>query len=389
MNARFLIFVSIVTAILSAACFYVGSRAIALSPWIAVHRESVWLFFALFVLLQILGPYLYRVTPDRQNRLFVLHWMIYMTLGAFACVFFYVLAADVLMMGWRFLFGAAAAASIERRSFLGVAAATAASVILGAFQAARAPRVYEVNVPIKGLPEAFDGFRILQISDLHVGPTIGRAYAERVTAMGNSLSPDLVALTGDFIDGTVDRLRDAVAPLKDLRAPYGVYYVTGNHEYYWGAREWVEEFRRLDARVLLNEHTLIRKGDAEIVIAGIADEEAGGLIPEHASDPIKAVAGAPAGAIKILLAHRPSAYKKAAEAGFDLQLSGHTHGGQFFPWSLVVGMAYRFTKGLHRFEDLWVYVSRGTGYWGPPVRFGVPGEMTLLKLRRGDSQSVR
>lgn len=373
MNVRFLIFISIVVGVLSSAAYYVGARFIVHSAWASNHAEAVWLSLGIFIVLQILGPFLYRLAPDRENRLFIVHWVVYVALGTFACVFFYTAVADLLALAGRVF---------ERWAFVIMATLTTVSVVVGVFQAARGPKVYEVRIPIENLPSAFDGFRIVQVSDLHIGPTIGRAYAEKVVSMANGLSPDAVALTGDFIDGTVTRLRSAVEPLKNLRAAHGVFYVTGNHEYYWGAREWVEEFKKLGARVLLNEHVMIRKGGDEIVLAGVADEEAGGIVPEHASDPAKAVAGSPPEAVKILLAHRPSRYKEAAKEGFSLQLSGHTHGGQFFPWSLIVGMAYKFSKGLHRFENLWVYVSRGTGYWGPPIRFGVPGEVTVLTLKK-------
>lgn len=381
MNARFLIFISIVVLILSLVSFYIGMRFIAHSDWAGRHSEAVWLSLGLFILLQLLGPLLYRLAPDRENRLFIVHWVVYMTLGTFACVFFYTLAADLLTLASRIFLSFEIAAVAERWAFVAVAGVTGFSILIGLVQAARGPRVYDVGIPIHNLPEAFDGFRIAQISDLHIGPTLGKDYAERVVTMANALSPDVVALTGDFVDGTVERLRDRVEPLRRLKAPYGVFYVTGNHEYYWGAREWCEEFRRLGARVLLNEHEVIRKDGAAMVLAGVTDEEAGGIIPEHASDTTKAIDGAPADAVKILLAHRPSRYQEAAKAGFSLQLSGHTHGGQFFPWSLVVGMVYKFTKGLHRFENLWIYVSRGTGYWGPPIRFGVPGEIGLVTLK--------
>lgn len=388
MNSRFLIFISIVVGILSLVSFYIGMRFIAHSDWAERHSEAVWLSLGIFILFQLLGPLLYRQAPDRENRLFIVHWAIYVTLGTFACVFFYTLAADLLTLASKIFLSSENAAAAERWAFVAVAGVTAGSVVIGVIQAARGPKVYEVDVPIQNLPMAFDGFRIVQISDLHIGPTIGRDYAERVVAMANALYPDVLALTGDFIDGTVERLRDRIEPLSRLKAKHGVFYVTGNHEYYWGAREWVEEFRRLGFRVLLNEHEVIRKDGAEMVLAGVTDEESGGIIPEHAWNPAKAASGAPVAAIKILLAHRPSGYRVAAKAGFSLQLSGHTHGGQFFPWSLIVGMVYRFSKGLHRFENLWINVSRGTGYWGPPIRFGVPGEVSLLTLKNDRSSAA-
>jgi len=382
MKARFIIFISIVTVILGLASFYVGARFIAHSPWARGHSGAVWMALAVFILLQILGPYLYRVFPDHIHRLFVVHWAVYMTLGVFACVFFYTLVADLLIALLIFILGPRIALVAESWSFVAVGAMATASVVIGAVQVAKGPRVYEVEIPIENLPNEFDGFEIVQISDLHVGPTLGRAFIEHVVKVANDLAPDLIALTGDLIDGAVHQLRRVIEPLAQLRAKYGTFYVTGNHEYYWGVEEWIAEFRRLGARVLVNEHAVIRKDGAELVIAGVTDDSAAQIVPDQASDVAKAIAGAPDHAIKILLSHRPSGYKKAVRAGFHLQLSGHTHGGQFFPWSLIVALAFRYGKGLHRYEKFWIYVSRGTGYWGPPLRFGVPPEITLLRLKR-------
>ncbi len=161
-----------------------------------------------------------------------------------------------------------------------------------------------------------------------------------------------------------------------------MFLVTGNHEYYWGAQKWLEEFQKLGVRVLLNEHAVITKNGRELVIAGIADPTAGQLHASGAPDPEKAIEGAPGNTVKILLAHQPAVYREASRAGFHLQLSGHTHGGQFFPWSIVVALSHRYYKGLQRYENMWLYISRGAGYWGPPLRFAVPAEITLLRLKR-------
>lgn len=177
-------------------------------------------------------------------------------------------------------------------------------------------------------------------------------------------------------------LSEHTAPLGSLRAPHGVYVVTGNHEYYAGAHAWIDELRRLGLRVLLNEHVAIERDGATLVLAGVTDFSAGHFDPAHRSDPIAALAGAPAeAAVRVLLAHQPRSAAAAAEAGFDLQLSGHTHGGQFLPWNLFVPMQQPYVAGLHRHRNMWVYVSRGTGYWGPPKRFGAPSEITRIRLR--------
>lgn len=230
------------------------------------------------------------------------------------------------------------------------------------------------------LPDAFHGFRIAQISDLHVGPLIRKAYVENVVQLTRAANPDLIALTGDFSDGSARHLRDDIWPLSKLEAPYGKFFVTGNHDYYWDPAGWLKLHQEMGARLLINEHMVIEKSGDKLVLAGVTDISAGSGFPGHSSDPHAAVKGAPPGVPKILLAHQPASYKEAYAAGFDLQLSGHTHAGQFFPWSVVVKLAQKYYKGLNRHENMWVYVNRGTGFWGPPIRFGVPAEITIVKL---------
>jgi predicted MPP superfamily phosphohydrolase len=274
-----------------------------------------------------------------------------------------------------------APASLVTPSARAVAIAAVLVTLWGFANARRTARVVRVDVPITGLPAALDGFTIAQISDVHVGPTIKRPYVEAIVDTVNRLDVDLVAVTGDLVDGSVRDLAGHVAPLASLRSREGSFFVTGNHEYYSGAADWVAELRRLGVRVLMNEHVVIDHAEALLVVAGVTDYSAGHFDAAQRSDPQAAMAGAPSGAgVRVLLAHQPRSAVEAAEAGFDLQLSGHTHGGQFLPWNFFVRLQQPFTAGLHRLKRLWVYTSRGTGYWGPPKRFGAPSEITLLRL---------
>ena len=269
-----------------------------------------------------------------------------------------------------------------------------AASVWGFWAARRTALVVRVDVPIAGLPASLHGFSVAQISDMHVGPTIRQAYVQRIVARVNALGADMVAITGDLVDGHVDDLRQHVAPLSGLTSTHGTFFVTGNHEYYSGAHAWVTELRGLGIQVLMNEHKVLHheagtgagcatvdRNTEMVVVAGVADFSAHHFDESHRSDPVAALAGAPVGArLRLLLAHQPRSAAAAADAGFHLQLSGHTHGGQFWPWMFFVQYQQPFTAGLHRLDHLWVYTNRGTGYWGPPKRFGVSSEITHLRL---------
>ena len=258
--------------------------------------------------------------------------------------------------------------------------------LIGFFNARRPPAVVQVEVPIANLPPALEGFTIAQISDIHVGPTIREPWLEAIVRQVNALQADMIALTGDLVDGRVQALAPHVEPLRALAARHGTFFVTGNHEYYSGAHQWIEHLRTLGLKVLLNEHVALEHDGATLVVAGITDYSAHQFDENHRSDPKGAVANAPAHAgARILLAHQPRSIFHAVGAGYDLQLSGHTHGGQFLPWNWFVPLQQPFTAGLHRHESIWIYTSRGTGYWGPPKRFGAPAEITLLRLVCADN----
>lgn len=309
-----------------------------------------------------------------------LAWLGFGTMGLWSSLLVLTVLRDISLLGAS-LFDAHTP-MLEMASARAVPFIAVAVTLAGWINARRLARVVDVEVPLKGLPPSLEGFRIAQISDIHVGPTIKRDYLERIVARVNALNPDLIAITGDLVDGSVAELAAHTAPLAQLRARHGSYFVTGNHEYYANAAAWFEEIQRLGTRVLLNEHVLIQHAEAQLVLAGVTDYTAHHFEASHRSDPAAAIAGAPAAAPRILLAHQPRSAEAAARAGFDLQLSGHTHGGQFLPWNLFVPLQQPFTAGLHRLQDLWVYVSRGTGYWGPPKRFGAPSEITCLRLVR-------
>ena len=322
-------------------------------------------------------------TRALQNRELAdrLAWVGLTAMGFFSSLFVLTLLRDVVLLGaYLFLSGEHARLWVEPSAqatlYLSLFVTLAGLVI-----ARRRPGVVEIKIPVVDLPLALHGFSIAQISDVHVGPTIKRGFVEGVVRRVNELKADLIAVTGDLVDGSVQQLSAHTAPLAGLTARHGAYFVTGNHEYYSGERAWTEEIRRLGLRVLKNEHVVLKHDGASLILAGVTDYSAHHFDPAQRSDPAAALRGAPldAGA-KVLLAHQPSSAMAAANAGYDVQISGHTHGGQFWPWNLFVHFFQPFSSGLHRLKDLWIYVSRGTGYWGPPNRFGVPSEITRIRL---------
>jgi predicted MPP superfamily phosphohydrolase len=304
-----------------------------------------------------------------------------LALGSFSSLLVFTLLRDLALLVSAAIGAAPLEATVRVQGALAVPVLAALATVVGFINARGRARVRRVDVPIAGLPAALHGFSIAQISDLHVGPTIKRNYLERVVDAVNALGADMIAVTGDLVDGSVRELSRHTEPLSRLTARHGAFFVTGNHEYYSGAHAWIAEIRRLGVSVLVNEHVVLRHEGISIVVAGVTDLNAVYFDPAHRSDPAGAMKGAPpdAGA-RVLLAHQPRSAFAAASAGFDLQLSGHTHGGQFFPWNFVVRLFHPFTAGLHRVGRLRVYISRGTGYWGPPKRLGAPSEITLLRL---------
>ncbi|WP_426508920.1 metallophosphoesterase [Dactylosporangium sp. McL0621] len=267
-----------------------------------------------------------------------------------------------------------------RRLLLGRSLAVTAGVLsasavgIGVYQAMSAPNLKHVPIRLAKLPASMDGFRIAVVSDIHLGPLLGRSHTERIVRMINSVDADLVAVVGDLVDGSVAELGAAAEPLQDLRGKHGSFFVTGNHEYFSGYQEWVDEVNSLGVRVLRNERVDVLGLD----LAGVNDLS--GKDVGDGPDFGKALDGRDPARPVVLLAHQPIQAHDAARHGVDLQLSGHTHGGQMVPFNLLVGLQQPIVAGLGTVDGTQVYVTRGAGFWGPPVRFGAPPDISIVEL---------
>ncbi|WP_030233347.1 MULTISPECIES: metallophosphoesterase [unclassified Streptomyces] len=274
----------------------------------------------------------------------------------------------------------ATASGPSRRLFVsrvvaGAAAAAAVGTVgYGTYGVLRGPRVKRVTVPLAKLPRAAHGYRIAVVSDVHLGPVLGRGFAQKVVDTINGTQPDLIAVVGDLVDGSVKDLGPAAAPLAQLRARHGSYFVTGNHEYFSGAEQWVEEVRRLGLNPLENARREMPYFDLAGVNDVAGEEEGQG--PDFA----RALGDRDTARACVLLAHQPVQIHEAVEHNVDLQLSGHTHGGQLWPGNLIAAGANPTLAGLERYGDTQLYVSRGAGAWGPPTRVGAPSDITLIEL---------
>lgn len=359
---------------------YIGWRIAPALP--GLLAPSLFVLLLLVIGALIPAAFLGRRAPDRAvaDRW---SWAGMLSLGVFAILLVLTLGRDALLALDALWPGPPLWPPLRDASAAAVPILGAIGVGIGLLNARRTAGVRTVDVPIAGLPPALAGFTIVQISDIHVGPTVKRGYLQAIVERVNALDADVVAVTGDLVDGRVADLADDVAPLAALRARHGAFFVTGNHEYYSGAPEWIAQLRAFGLRVLLNEHVVIEHGGATLVLAGVTDFSAHHFDRSQRSDPQRAIAGAPPAAARVLLAHQPRSAAGAQAAGFQLQLSGHTHGGQIWPFNHFVPLQQPFTAGLHRLGSMWVYTSRGTGYWGPPLRLGAPSEITRVRLVPG------
>jgi len=316
----------------------------------------------------------------------ILAWTIYPWMGIALLMFTTLLATD---MAWYLLKLVPVSHLPEPRLLLqhcfGVIALSITGILGGIslWNGLRSVKVTPLTIALRRLPKSLDGLRIVQITDLHIGPLIKGEWLRQVVNKVNTLKPDLIVITGDLVDGSVEDLHQHIAPIADLHASHGTYFITGNHEYYSGVAQWCAHIANLGIRVLRNERVSITAGseDSSFDLAGV-DDWGSRHFPGEGPNLHKALEGRDPNKALILLAHQPAAVHEASEHGVDLQLSGHTHGGQIWPFTYLVYLQQPYTKGLYRHSntETQVYVSPGTGFWGPPMRLGTSAEITHITL---------
>jgi hypothetical protein len=381
-----LFFFAVITLVVGGIHYYLWSRLIRAPELGAFWQRRGGLLFIGLALLIPIGMSASRFLPKQMAS--IASWTAYGWMGVSILLLFLLLGSElvrVVIHGYNAV--SSAPADPERR--LAISRGIAGIVSFAAIGAAGTGTVSalgqvawrNVKVPLRRLSPAMSGFRIAQLTDLHIGPTLGKGWLREVVSHTNAANPDMIVITGDLVDGSVEALRAETAPLADLKAKHGVFFVTGNHEYYSGADEWIAELTRLGIRVLRNEHVAIGGADG-FDLAGVDDWSSKRFGGDHGPDLARALAGRDESRELVLLAHQPKQIHEAAAKGVGLQLSGHTHGGQIFPWGLFVRLDQPFVSGLDRLDDTMIYVSRGTGFWGPPMRVGAPSEISLLELVR-------
>jgi predicted MPP superfamily phosphohydrolase len=386
-----LAFFYIFSLLLAILYTYTGFRLI---PALFRKKSAFVAWFLLFVFWAVLSAHVYfRVTDTWPDVSRPFAWLGYSWLGVMSYLFCLTLIRDGglvfaalfsrlkrLLIKKRGLLSP----SVERRQFLYRSSSTAITVLslslgaTGAWCALQRPRVIRIPIHLPVHLAGLNGLTLAQFTDLHVGPTVGYAYVKQVCDIIGALCPDMIVFTGDLIDGHPDHLQGDIAPLKDLNAPLGNFFITGNHEYYSGVEPWLDQVVKLGFLPLLNEHRVIDYHQTQLTLAGVTDSHSRQIFPKHQWSPERAIRNAPENSYKLLLAHQPSDVYAAAQAGFDYQISGHTHGGQYYPFGYAVNLLHPFVKGLYKYKNTFVYVNQGTGYWGPPMRIGTFPEITLF-----------
>ena len=366
-------FILIALAIFSALFLYLGFRITGIGNY-------SWLVATISIGLLLLYPLVwYGILPDRLDK--VVRAVVHFDMGFLSIMVIFLIVRDIIFVPLKSIKPQWAATAFSCTIFYIMAVVTVVLLAYGYWNAQQGPKVVTIEVPMKDLPVALQNYSILQITDLHAGAGIDREYVQHVVDVARGTKVDLIALTGDIADGDFSKFKDCLEPLQELPKQSPVLYIMGNHEYIRDDEQWLAYFKKTGFTVLLNEHMVIKKGDASIIFAGVIDPAAKETDPEKGPSIAQSLQGSPTTDVRILLAHQPNIAKEAA-AHFDLQLSGHTHAGQFFPWNIAIKVLQPYAYGLKKCSSMWVYTNPGTGYWGPPIRLGTTSEISIIKLKK-------
>jgi len=383
------IFIVVVLSVLIGSHYYFFLRLVRGPAWPAPWRNvAKWTIVCLGASVPLVF-FLYRILPLGAARAIL--FIPYLWIGMMLLIAFFLLCADAIkLLGWLGFkvtgkgdwFAAFIRQAVTQRAVaLGVVGITLVLTPISIHNAMAEPILHRIDVKLERLPESMDGFKIAQLTDLHLGPTLQRDYLENVVRLTNAQHPDLVVITGDLVDAPVDRLLPVLEPLTRLESEHGVFFVTGNHEFYAGPEEWLPALEKLGLRVLQNERVSIENDGAAFDLAGIHDLQGGRFSPDYVPDLTAALCGRNEERELVLLAHQSLIIDEAERQGVGLVLSGHNHGGQIWPWMHLVRLQQPYLSGLHRQGKTAIYVSQGTGFWGPPMRLGTRSEIALLTLQ--------
>ena len=360
--------------LISSAMFYfIGTELIPDLTHNKILRVLFWLLHLILFLLLISAPFVSRLRKniDKTKMSSIIQWMAYNLMG-----FYFVLMSFLLVKALIGTF-------TDDWYLSGVALVlTMIHMLYGYYIARGLPAILRTEIKLNQLPENLDQFKIVQLSDVHIDQTTDPNYADLLVEKANSLNPDIIVLTGDIVDGFVKDLESKVTSLKKLKANHGVYYIPGNHEYYWNFNEWMHFFKSLNFEMLINENKILNIGDSKLLIAGTHDLAAHRMNRLQKCDPDLALKTEQNVDYKILLTHQPNAIKLIKKEKADLVLAGHTHAGQFFPANLLIYFFQKYVKGLYLVKDTYLYVNQGTGYWGPANRLGTSMEISEIVLVR-------
>ncbi len=377
-------FFVIFSAVLFLLYLYTGWKFIYPNSHSLLANIGFWLLF-LFLYLLPISTSLLRINRIEGEYIDYFAWVSYLSLGICSILFFIFLGMDILTISTKI-------APIEnkfdpnRKAFLGLSLKTMLAgfggifSIYGIVNGLRVPEIITQKISFNKLPSGLKDFKIAHITDLHVGSQIKAEMVQSVVDKINSMNPDIVVFTGDAADGSVENYGKEMEPLKNIKSKYGNYFVTGNHEYYSDLKGWLNKLSEVGFKILTNESKQIQVEDSTLLVTGIPDRTAKYYVKSHKTNVKKALNGYESSDFKLLLAHQPKDIEHAIKFGYDLQLSGHTHGGQYIPFSFLVSLAHPFLKGLHQKDGTQIYINQGTGFWGPSIRIGTVPEITEIIL---------